>query len=258
MRAPVQARRRIKNNGSRGSLWQYFKQKLDKNLFWIKNLLFIVILLSLLSGFLLWLLHPNSLPITTIQVVGNQRTLTEDIQTATVPYASGGFFYIDLNTVRLAALTLPWVKNAEVRRIWPNTVALYIEEYQPVAFWQGHKLIDQTGEFFELPPEHHPVGLPKLYGTEENIAEIMQHYHEAQALLSVIKQTIAAFGHDKRHAWFIKLTTGQKLLLGRDSDMTRLKKWVAVYDTIMQTQAVPITHVIDLRYTNGLTLGRVE
>ncbi len=57
---------------------------------------------------------------------------------------------VDLAQRRRQVEQLPWVKRASVGRIWPNTIAVYVEERDPVAFLRlpekgGTRLIDADG-----------------------------------------------------------------------------------------------------------------
>lgn len=44
--------------------------------------------------------------------------------------------YVDVDEARARLEALPWVKSAEVRRVWPNRIHVLIRERVPVALWQ--------------------------------------------------------------------------------------------------------------------------
>jgi cell division protein FtsQ len=44
--------------------------------------------------------------------------------------------YVDVDEARARLEALPWVKSAEVRRVWPNRIRVHIVERRPVALWQ--------------------------------------------------------------------------------------------------------------------------
>jgi hypothetical protein len=46
------------------------------------------------------------------------------------------FISIDLDQAR-AFETVPWVRQATLRRIWPDRLAVHLDEHQPVALWLG-------------------------------------------------------------------------------------------------------------------------
>lgn len=57
---------------------------------------------------------------------------------------------VDIEQRRRQIEQLPWVRRASVGRVWPNTIAVYVEERSPVAFLRlpnegGTLLIDSEG-----------------------------------------------------------------------------------------------------------------
>jgi len=53
----------------------------------------------------------------------------------------GIFFSINLEAVRQSLEQLPWVRHAEVRRQWPSSLEVSIEEHVPVAFWGCNRTV---------------------------------------------------------------------------------------------------------------------
>ena len=45
--------------------------------------------------------------------------------------------YVDVDEARARLEALPWVKSAEVRRVWPDRISVHIVERRPVALWQN-------------------------------------------------------------------------------------------------------------------------
>ena len=75
--------------------------------------------------------------------------------------------YVDVDEARARIEALPWVKSAEVRRIWPDRIEVRITERKPVAVWQkdGTKtVIDIDGKpITGVDPERF-AGLPLVVG----------------------------------------------------------------------------------------------
>ena len=56
-----------------------------------------------------------------------------------------------INTLRKRLIELPWVRDATIKRKWPDTVEIHIAERQPMVLWQRKKrlyLIDTEGVAF--------------------------------------------------------------------------------------------------------------
>ena len=43
---------------------------------------------------------------------------------------------------------MPWVRHASVRRVWPNALAVTLEEYKPLGTWGSDQLVSVDGELF--------------------------------------------------------------------------------------------------------------
>lgn len=100
----------------------------------IKNRFIIGLLLNLVGSFWLWLLEPHTWPINTVRIEGNLRkTDQQKLQITLSKIARGNFWSINLQTIRLAVLKYPWVKDVQVRRQWPDTLLMQIQERQVLA-----------------------------------------------------------------------------------------------------------------------------
>ena len=63
----------------------------------------------------------------------------------------GNFFSVRLEDVKRGFESMPWVRHANVRRVWPNGLIVSIEEQKPFGTWGGadsHVLINSHGETF--------------------------------------------------------------------------------------------------------------
>ena len=55
------------------------------------------------------------------------------VRATALPRLSGNFFSIDLDAARAAFEQVPWVRRAVVRRVWPNRLAVTLEEHEAAA-----------------------------------------------------------------------------------------------------------------------------
>lgn len=238
-------------------------------LFWLKNLLFIGIIVGLLSGFLVWLFDPSTLPITTVQVEGNSKTSPEALQAAITTYTVGGFFNLEVQALRAVILKLPWVKEALVQRVWPATLQIRLQEYQAVALFQPvdkkekWMVVSQEGTLFELPVL--PTGLPIFTGPSNKVPEMLIYYTIFKSVLETNGLQINIFGCDTRQAWFMVLNKRIRLLVGRGNPDTRLKRFLKVYQYIVPSsflnqsiQGESAVLYVDLRYTHGIAVKTLQ
>ncbi|MGA3026460.1 MAG: FtsQ-type POTRA domain-containing protein [Bryobacteraceae bacterium] len=99
-------------------------------------------------------------------------------------------FLLPLAERRSALLRVSWVRDASLTRIWPNELAVHVEERQPVAFLQvpagpmsRYALIDADGVVLE-PPGKARFDLPVISGVNPGapVAERLARVHRMQRL----------------------------------------------------------------------------
>ena len=81
--------------------------------------------------------------------------LSQAIQAA--PAAS-----VTLASVREAAKRVPWVREATVRRRFPDAVEITFAAHEAVARWNDHQLLSRHGEAFTITEERVPSALARL------------------------------------------------------------------------------------------------
>ena len=91
--------------------------------------------------------------ITAYALVGqNEFTTYPDVQDVLLKMGSlKGFWGQDVKQIQEQLETIPWVKGAVVRKIWPNRLSIWLSEYQPVAIWNKTEFVTKEGTVFQLP-----------------------------------------------------------------------------------------------------------
>ena len=202
-----------------------------------------------------WLADPTNLPIQHLRVVGDLKYLDPNaLEQITLPAATGGFLRVNIQAVRQAALSSPWVEDAQVRRLWPDTLRVSIIEQEPVARWRTGGLVNKRGDLFAPDLSSYPKDLPDLGGPQGSSSEMLSHLRRLNRELLPLKLTVTGLQVDERRAWTMTLNNGIQLLLGKNDLDNRLKRFLRVYPSALIAQAERIGHV-DLRYSNGFAVG---
>jgi len=247
-----QAKRKVSLQSQIADFWQRHATPIAFYLFWLRRMLWIAIILGSIAVFVAWLLHPQTLPILKLQVAGNQHTTLEQLQHTIAPVATGSFFQVDAAQVRQQVLQLPWVKTAEVQKIWSDTLSITLVEYQAVARWDRNTWVDSTGKLFVLPEleQKNVQNLPTFTGQEANLNDILANYARWQTWLQSKSLGISEIGCNARRAWYIILNNRTKLLLGRDEGDSRIQRFIQFYPQMQLNSPM----VIDLRYRGGIAV----
>src|SRR5690349_1271122 len=102
---------------------------------WARKVLFFFFILLLISILFQKTHETNYFPITEVKIAGAQHIDHQEIKQLLTPIVHKGFLNVDVEQIRDRLLQLSWTKDAYVRRIWPNEVAIKIIEKKPIAIW---------------------------------------------------------------------------------------------------------------------------
>lgn len=218
---------------------------------WMANLLFSLAVVMLLYAVLFVVLHLPLFPVRQVQVAGNLNHVNhEQIQLIVSKYLQGNFYTLDLQRTRAAFEKLPWARKVSVRRQWPDTIVVHIEEHQVLGRWGSLALVNRQGELFQAASDEQ---LPTFYGPGDAIREVAQGYGTFSQILRDSDMQILQLSLSSRRAWEIRTTDGRQLMLGREAAKQRLQRFVAVRKQQQQI-AQSDWRYADLRYPNGFAL----
>ena len=65
-----------------------------------------------------------------------QHNTAASIRSQVLPQLRGNYLSLDLQEARSAFEAVPWVRRAQVRRVWPDQLVVQLQEHQPVAYWE--------------------------------------------------------------------------------------------------------------------------
>ncbi len=172
---------------------------------------------------------------------------------AVTPFATGSFLSVDVASLRKAGETLPWVKQIQVRRVWPDSLHLIVEEQVAVARWKDKWLLNEKGETFLADKESISAELATLEGPDNSQEVIVRRYRDMVIKLAEYGLAIRNLHMDERRAWNVTLNNGIKVVLGRADSENRFSRFIRVYTKELQKYKTQIA-VMDMRYTNGLAV----
>ena len=196
----------------------------------------------------------SMLPIKGVTFVGDMQRIDAGELKRVAGGIRGSMLGTDLNDVKAAIRQVHWVRNADVRRRFPATLEVSLEEHRPFAKWNTGEpeqgtLVNTFGEVFEADFDE---PLPIFSGPPGSAKEILASYNAFKAQLSVIGQTPVVIALSARRAWQIKLDSGALLELGRSEAQDRLRRYVKAYPVVPALQLANAQ--IDLRYQSGMAL----
>jgi cell division protein FtsQ len=165
----------------------------------------------------------------------------------------GNFFTVDLDRIRAEALKLAWVDQVTVRRIWPGTLNMWVEEQKPLARWGGNQLVNDRGGVFTPEAESIKKDLPWLEGPTEHAVEVVNQFKQLGGRFASLGLVITKLAMDGRGSWTIDLVQGIELKLGNKNTAGRIERFVQLYPRLEQNEKHKIKRV-DMRYANGVAV----
>jgi len=193
------------------------------------------------------------------------RTNLASVRANALPRLVGNFFSVDLDASRAAFESVPWVRRAVVRRVWPNRLAVTLEEHQPAALWQGlerghERLVNELGEVFEANVgDVEDLGLPTLAGPDARSAQVLAMHKRLASALTPLDTPIDTLRLSSRGSWRAELDSGAAIELGRGSDdeviarAERLVRTLPAVATRFGGAPRALVHA-DLRHPDGYAL----
>lgn len=170
----------------------------------------------------------------------------------------GNFFTLPLSTVQNVFETVPWVRKASVRRVWPDGLIVEIEEHTPLALWDDGRIVNTFGELFSanLGEAEEAGPLPQFSGPSGTEVQVARRYDELRRAVAPAGAGLMSITLSERHAWTVELSDGTTLLLGRERGTPidqRLARWLETYPKVM-AELNRRAALIDLRYPSGYVL----
>ena len=219
---------------------------------------------ALVAVALLWAAHRPVFAVKSIRIDGDlahNSALT--IRANAAPKLAGNFFTMDLAAGRRAFESVPWVRQAVVRRVWPNRLAVQLEEHRAVAFWVNparadevsDQLVNSFGEVFEANlGDVEEDALPTLRGPEGTSAHVLAMLGRLQPELAPEQARIEVLELSGRGSWRVELDTGAEVELGRGSDdevIARARRFVSSLPQVKQLYPQHPLLSADLRHNEG-------
>ena len=244
----------------------------------------VVTVAVLLSGLgLLYLVdqlfHPGRFPLQDIEIQGDLQFVKEsEVRDVVRASLTGNYFSANLPRLEAEAGQLPWVSSATMRRQWPSTLVVDIEEMQPVARW-GENLwlkFSEAAPVIVSPMEGvaRDVGLPRLDGNDRDAPLVWKTFQRWSEKLSSNGLVVDEISLHSRGLWTLKisrsalrLNTAQaaesisgemenpevEIVVDQDQADVKLDRLIAALNQGLMSR-FPEMEKIDLRYANGFAV----
>ena len=219
---------------------------------WFRLLLLPLIVIS--GWQLVRALPDDIMPIDNVQIEGAFVHLSRDeIQQQLQQVLNGDYFTADIDAVRTALLSVPWVQDASIRRRWPSTLQVRITERRAVAYWSDDALLSDKGQLFRPEAINRDMNIPRISGPDGLQHKVWAFLVELHTQLAGLGLDVDSLVLDERRSWSMSLSNGVELQLGRNETERRMQRFVKVF-SMRNAPKIDDIQYIDLRYPNGFAM----
>jgi cell division protein FtsQ len=177
------------------------------------------------------------------------------------PRLAGTFFTMDLSAAESAFQSVPWVRRAQVRRVFPDQLHVTLQEHVPAARWgeDDTHMVNGFGEVFETGGDAGEGELPTLTGPDGHEPELLAMYRLLEPLAAPLGARLSEVSLQARGNWRVELDAGTDVELGRGTPgelAARFQQFAATVKEVAarhQRTAQDI-QAADLRHSGGYAL----
>ncbi len=196
-----------------------------------------------------------------VKVVGNNETSDIDILGQLELDGETSLVGLSAEAARQAITKLPWVESAEVRKVYPGTLLVSLEERKAFAVWQNGQelsLIDSAGDTIVpfRPGRYNALPLVVGEGAEKRVKGFVDEVAAYPALAGKVRAYIRVA--DRR--WDILLENGVRIMLPENEPMKALAE-VEKMDSekhLLSRDIAAVDMRLDDRVTVQLTASGME
>ena len=195
------------------------------------------------------------LPIKQISIIGEYQHIDkEQVDLIANEYIEGNFFLINLDQTRHAFKKLAWVREIAIRKKFPDTLEVTIEEHKPIARWGRVGLVNSYGEIFNAASQEE---LPSFIGYETFVKEMTLKFMEMNKILSKELMQVGTITLSERLSWEVITDNQVRVILGKDNIIKKLNLFTNNYQNILAGLKNRIEYV-DLRYKDGFSVKKLQ
>lgn len=156
----------------------------------------------------------SGLGIHSVQIAGAEETSREEVVAALDLSSSPSNLTFDPFAARERLMELPWVREATVQKLYPNTLRVEVTEREAFALWQIGgivSIVDEKGEAIEELTEPKFASLPLVvgYGANRSAGDLMAMLRAHPELAARFRAAVRVA--DRR--WNVRLDNGVEIKL---------------------------------------------
>ena len=154
-------------------------------------------------------------PVQSVRISGEfSRVSKSDIERAVKPLLVQGLVRVDVDALRRAALAVPGVRDATVRRRWPDHIEIFVIERVAIARWAGGGFVEVDGTHFTPTDGAGSANaLPLLAGPEGSQQRVLDLHIALERELEPLGKALDGTELTRRGVLYARLQDGPRLVM---------------------------------------------
>ncbi|WP_244668457.1 cell division protein FtsQ/DivIB [Candidatus Liberibacter africanus] len=165
-----------------------------------------------------------------VRIIGNVETLEGDVIRCLELNRSTSLISFDAVKIQNNLLSLPWIANAEIHKVYPDTIEIRLTERIPYAIWQNNSslyLIDKNGYVISSLKNTRFSYLPMLIG--ENINKAIRSFEKLSTIEEITK-LVKSYHWVAERRWDLHLYNGIIIKLPEEKFDTAISNILELQD----------------------------
>lgn len=197
-------------------------------------------------------------PVSKVRIENQWQQISDnEVRLLLSSFMGNGFFDFNVEGVKEKLEQHPWVLQASVKRVWPDTLSLQLTEQVAIARWGGNQLLNQYAVIFEPEGVENLLTLPLLTGPDQLQREVMEQYQKLSQILFPSGLRLSGLSLSRRGSWELMLNEEIQVVAGRNNVIEKTQRFVEFYDRQPRSLSSRFQS-IDLRYGNGIAVKNKE
>jgi len=197
-----------------------------------------------------------SRPVRVVQMENTLQRVDENrVRAVLAGHLDAGYFGMDVQAIKTQLEADPWIEQATITRVWPDTLSVHINEEVAIARWRETSLLNQYGESFEPDTQERDLALPLLNGPSGTERRVMEQYQLFSEMLSDTGLRIRELALNERGSWSLVLNKDVRMMLGSSEVLDRMKRFVTLYERYLFND-FSLIETVDLRYNHGIAIRK--
>ena len=219
-----------------------------------------------------WVVRLPVFNLRAIQVEGDvNRNSVASLRANALPRLHGSFLGMSLKDGRAAFEAVPWVRHAQLQRIWPMRLKVTLEEHRAAAYWEARTdgadaateataeraLVNSFGEVFLANlGDVEDEDLPVLAGPTHSASAMLQMWRALSPAAERLSESIERLDLSGRGSWRATFGGGAVVELGRGTEAEMVERFGRFAGSVARITANYDSPLVsaDLRHFDGYSV----